>query len=224
MASLAFVKRIVGQRMNNTKVSKETEELLAKMRDAGRLAGLRADDPLMPLFAALMSAMRHILARTTISDRIASHASKCIADAVMINRAAVDAAVDRLKRELRLSEKNIADRVVECLLADLPMGSTVQTAKARRWRGAIHIIPFIIGVLAGSVFISPIGELTSSNRRLATISSRDGPDVAAAWENLMLWNNLRAAWTDCDRRHDFQEGRRFCRFDFWIEGQQSSTR
>lgn len=206
-------------------VKNEADRLVSQLHEAARQAGLRRDDPMVPLIRVLGEILRFISARTARSDRIASDASRRIARTVSQSRQAADAETKRFRAALAKTEADTVGRIATAI---------VETADAA-WTRRVRVFDRNTAMLAGLVLFAVAAACLAGGAwwgRSSTYADFheteadlhaafiDGPDRAHAWLQLMEWNDPRAALLSCDAaqgRIHIQDGRRWCLVPLWIE-------
>jgi hypothetical protein len=202
-----------------------TEQLIDELREAALQAGVRADDPIVPLLRGLVRAIRHVGERTARSDRIAMEASRRIAKVMSDSRHAADAEADRFRLELTRVETDTIQRIAAAIV------ETTNVAWTRRVRtfdrntaclAALTIFAVASACLAGGIWWGQSQALASFHETEIALQAAflDGPETARAWNQMISWNDLRGSLDACNAspaRIHLQDARRFCDVPLWIE-------
>ncbi len=200
----------------------EAEQLVAEMREAASAAGLRRDDPILPLLTALARGIRFLAVRTAGSDRVAAEASQRIADAIAHSRHAADAEAARFQAGLAQTEADTIQRIAD--------GIARSADDALRLR--IRVFDRNTALLAAGVLLASIlaagagGYWWGRQDTLAGFheTERDlraafsaGPADAGLWRDLMTWNDIRRSLDLCNGQIRLQAGRKVCDVPLWVE-------
>jgi hypothetical protein len=206
-------------------VKNEADRLVAELHEAARQAGLRRDDPMVPLIGALGQIIRYMSTRAARSDHIAIDASRRIAQTVSQSRQVAEAETKRIRAVLAKTEAHTIERIATAI---------VETADAA-WTRRVRVFDRNTAALAGLVLFAVAAACLAGGtwwgRSRADAAFReteadlheafiDGPDSAHAWRELMKWNDLRASLFTCDAalgRLHVQDGRKWCAQPLWIE-------
>jgi len=183
----------------------------AELRKAVQLGGM-TNDPLrfaLEGFALALGAMHKLFAVSAQHYQVVSaDLDQRIEDAIARSRQPIDEeALGRLQRAAAngagqhvVALARAHHRRTSLLMAGLLVGAAVASLAGGYWWGHAEAV----------------ASIHETEHGLATAFT-DGPDAAAAWLNLMRWNNPSKALASCGGSRAYTEaGRRACSVPLWI--------
>jgi len=210
---------------NDAAVSGEADmaELVDRMRAAAHQAGIDDDGPLTPLIEAFALTLARLGTLTDRNARISADHAASLAAALDQARRAADAETERFRAHLDAAKaetiRDVANHIAR----------SADAALTRR----VHVVDrnsvlVAASVLVGSILAAGIGGYWWGDSRATAairetevglrVAFNDGPTAARDWLNLMTWNDVTQALSQCQGGSiSTQSGRRACMVPLWIE-------
>ena len=200
----------------------DVEALIAELREAARHAGIQRDDPMMPLLTTLAHQIRFLANRTATSDRVARETSAKIIDALQQSRQTADTEIARFQAGIAQTEtatiQRIADNIAKA--ADLALTRRVAVLQWQLVLGAAGILFFVAAsCLGGGYWWGRDTALAGIHETEAglQVAFEAGAGAAQKWLDLMQWNNITDALSQCTGSAlSVQLGRKACTVPLWI--------
>jgi hypothetical protein len=208
--------------------TEDVEALIAELREAARHAGVQRDDPMMPLLTTLAHQIRFLANRTATSDQVAKETSAKIIEALQQSRQVADTEIARFQAGIAATEtvtiQRIADNIAKA--ADRALTRRVAVLQWSRIAAAAFILVVLtVGCLGGGYWWgrdTAIASIHETETGLQ-VAFEAGAGAAQKWLDLMQWNNITDALSQCTGGAvSVQLGRKACTVPLWIGPPQPS--
>jgi len=210
---------------NDATASDEADmaELVERMHAAARQAGIDDDGPMTPLLEAFVLTLTRLGTLTDRNARISADHATALAAALDQARRAADAETARFRAGLDTAKaetiRDVANHIARS--ADAALTRRVRVVD----RNSVLIAA---AVLAGSILVAGVGgywwgqsSATAAIRETEVglrAAFNNGPTAARDWLNLMTWNDVTQALSQCQGDSvSTQGGRRACNVPLWVE-------
>lgn len=194
-----------------------------RLRATAQAAGVLKDDPLAVLVEVLADAILQVTRGQKDLVSSAEDLSGRLSSLLTSGRELASVEADRFRAELAASEADIVRRVGKAITEAADAG-LARRGRALDRQTALLAASTLVVVLAGAAFSgwwagrevgrSEVGSLAADVQGVF----RQGAEVADAWRDLIIWNDLRSALQTCRGPGEtfVQAGRRACRIPFWL--------
>ena len=194
-----------------------------QLREAARMGGLQAGDPLAPLVEALAENVEHLDGRHDALVAAAAETVDALRSVLAEGRQTADAEAARFRAVCRATEAETVTSLSGAL-ADASARAFAERVRAIDRRTAAMVA---LGLVAAFITGGGGGWWTGVTTTRAAIvqtedglraAFRNGPETARLWLDLMTWNDVRTAVVRCRDAGGIREegGRRTCRLLMWV--------